>query len=129
MDGLESRQIKDDYSSIRATRNECRGRRRGGRSGEEGKLTDEGRVALKQGEEFSAEPRVEVSPEHSLGDIERHSSSVPGLRAPDPDGRIETASHNTNAVESDGVDLVDMTSEDVKALPSIDIPQLGAMKW
>ena len=47
---------------------------------------------------------------------------VPCLNIPYPDSGVHATTHNSDSVESNGVNLVVMSPEYVYALPSVDIP-------
>lgn len=50
--------------------------------------------------------------------------NAPGVGGPDADGRVETAGSDAISVESDCVDLMVVTAEDLQALPGVDVPEL-----
>lgn len=66
--------------------------------GRELELADEGGVALEEGQ------------------------TLAGTGVPDADGGVEPTAGYAFAVESHGIDLVEVTSEDVNTFASIDVP-------
>ena len=55
---------------------------------------------------------------------EKQAIDVPGAGRPNPDSRVETARSDPLTIESHRIDLVEMTTEDVQAFASINVPKL-----
>lgn len=114
VDRVEGGEGEDDHSAIRSSRDEDV------RDGVELKLADERGVTLQEGEKF-ADSGSKRSAVALTTESERYS---PRRGGPDPNGRVQAAGDDSNPIESDSIDLVNVTSVHEEALSRVDVPEL-----